>query len=306
MRPSPRPVYYDRQTRSLQQERVYAGRFLCWSHNTWAGRAATWLMLRQPFLSRCYGWWNRQRWSRRRIEPFAAAMGIRASESLRPLSEFDSFSDFFVRRIDPGCRPVARDPNVCVAPADGKTLAYPTVRRDQTFQIKGATFSLDTFLRDPALADQFDGGSMLIVRLHLADYHHFHFPAAAIPSAARLIEGKLHTVGPYAVRWPAVFYRENRRSITRLKTLRFGTIAMVEIGAFTVGSIRQCYLPGKAAAKGEHKGYFEMGGSTIVLLFERGVIGLDEALCQRTRLQIETMVRVGEPVGKLNGKAGYA
>jgi len=306
MRASRGQVYYDRQAGGFQREPVYAGAFLCWSHNTWVGRAATWLMLRQPLVSRCYGWWNRRRWSRRRIKPFAAAMKIRIGESLRPLSEFDSFSDFFIRRIDLRCRPVARDPAICVAPADGKALAYPTVRRDQTFHVKGAVFSLDTFLRDSALAEHFDGGSMLIVRLHLADYHHFHFPAAAIPSAARLIEGKLHTVGPYALRWPAVFYRENRRSITRLKTLGFGTIAMVEIGAFTVGSIRQCHAPGKAAAKGAHKGYFEMGGSTVVLLFERGAVRLDDDLCERTRREIETMVRVGEPIGRCNRNGRHA
>lgn len=279
-------------------EPVYAGKFLLWSHNTLAGRALTWLMLRQPVVSRCYGWWNRRRWSRRRIKPFVASMGVRSGESLRALSEFNSFSDFFIRRIDMRRRPIAVDPDICVAPADGKVLAYPVVHRNQAFQIKGATFSLDTLLRDAALTDRFAEGSMLIVRLHLADYHHFHFPVGAVASAALAIEGKLHTVGPYAVRWPAVFYRENRRAITRLKTLRFGTVAMVEIGAFTVGSIRQCYTAGRAAAKGEHKGYFELGGSTIVLLFERGAIRLDEDLCERTRRQVETMVRLGEPVGR--------
>jgi phosphatidylserine decarboxylase len=291
-------LYYDRQVRCVLGEPVYAGPFLFWSHNTLAGRVLTWLVLRQPLVSRCYGWWNRQRWSRRRIEPFAAAMGVRTGEMLRSPSDFGSFNDFFVRRIDMRCRPVARDPDICAAPADGKALAYPSVRRHQVFHIKGAAFSLDGFLRDSELAERYADGSMLIVRLHLADYHHFHFPVAAIAGASLPIEGKLHAVGPYAVRRPAVFYRENRRLITQLKTLRFGTVAMVEIGAFTVGSIRQCYSPGRAAAKGDHKGYFELGGSTVVLLFERGAIRLDEDLCENTHRQMETMVRVGEPVGR--------
>lgn len=298
MRAHPTLLYFDRQARCVLREPVYAGRFLFWSHNTLAGRVLTRLVLRQPLVSRCYGWWNRQRWSRRRIERFAAAMQVRTGESLRSPSGFGSFNDFFVRRIDMRCRPVARDPDICSAPADGKALAYPTVRRNQVFHIKGAAFSLDSFLRDSELVERYADGSMIIIRLHLADYHHFHFPVAAIAGAPLPIEGKLHAVGPYAVRWPAVFYQENRRSITQLKTLRFGTIAMVEIGAFTVGSIRQCYSHSRAAAKGDHKGYFELGGSTVVLLFERGAIRLDEDLCENTRRQMETMVRVGEAVGR--------
>ena len=78
----------------------------------------------------------------------------------------------------------------------------------------------------------------------------------------------------------------------------FGQIAMGEIGAFTVGSIQQRFNPGVRVAKGARKGLFELGGSTVVLLFQRGAIRLDEDLCTRTEENIETFVRFGESIGR--------
>jgi phosphatidylserine decarboxylase len=86
--------------------------------------------------------------------------------------------------------------------------------------------------------------------------------------------------------------------LTLLATESFGAIAMLEIGAFTVGSIRQDYADGMAVAKGEHKGRFELGGSTVVLLFEPGMIRLDADLCDRSAAGVETYVRFGEALGR--------
>lgn len=86
--------------------------------------------------------------------------------------------------------------------------------------------------------------------------------------------------------------------LTLFASDHFGQIAMVEIGAFTVGSIQQRFNTGVRVAKGARKGFFELGGSTVVLLFQRGAIRLDEDLCARTEENIETFVRFGESIGK--------
>lgn len=289
--------YYDRHSATLAEERVYAGGFLFWSYNTRIGRLLTALVLRQPLLSTLYGWLNKQRWSKRRIEPFATAMGINVEESVKPLSEFSSFNDFFIREIRLSRRPINHDPAVCITPADGKVLVLPSVERGRTFRIKGGVFTLEPFLGSTELAHRFTGGAMIIIRLHLSDYHHFHFPVAGVPGRAKDIPGKLYAVAPYARRWPVPFYTENRRMVTLIRSDQFGEVAMVEIGAFTVGSIRQQYLPGIHVAKGTHKGYFELGGSTVVLLFRPGVIRLDEDLCVWSRTQVETYVHLGESIG---------
>ena len=62
---------------------------------------------------------------------------------------------------------------------------------------------------------------------------------------------------------------ENKKELTTLKTKYFGDILYVEIGATNVGSIRQTYQDVPLHKKGEEKGYFEFGGSSIVLLFEK-------------------------------------
>jgi phosphatidylserine decarboxylase len=59
---------------------------------------------------------------------------------------------------------------------------------------------------------------------------------------------------------------------------QFGRIAMVEVGAFVFGSIRQQFSPGARVKRGEPKGMFELGASVVVLLFEPGTIRLDDDL----------------------------
>ena len=50
--------------------------------------------------------------------------------------------------------------------------------------------------------------------------------------------------------------------------------------------------------KGEEKGYFEFGGSTIVLLFKKGIITLDKDIIENSKENIETIVKYGEKIGK--------
>jgi phosphatidylserine decarboxylase len=111
------------------------------------------------------------------------------------------------------------------------------------------------------------------------------------------IRGKYYASGPYALKALIPFYTENYRVLSLYDSDHFGQIAMVEIGAFTVGSIQQKYAAGRHFAKGDRKGFFELGGSTIVLLFEKGRIKLDEDLLANTRNDLETYVLLGDSIG---------
>lgn len=290
--------YYDRQTRNLLEEPVFASSFLDWSYNTRPGRWSTDLLFCRRSVSRFYGWLHRQRWSKRKIGPFAAALGVNVQECIRPLEAFASFNEFFTREIDLSKRPIHPDPRVCIAPADGKLLAFPVVDGRGTFHIKRSSFTLPRLLGDEALAARFAGGSLAILRLHLSDYHHVHFPDSGTAGDAHAIGGKLYAVSPYSKRRPVPFYTENYRMRTLLASDHFGLIGIVEIGAFTVGSIRQRYRPGERVAKGERKGSFELGGSTVVLAFAPGAIRLDQDLCDNTAQGFETHIRLGESIGR--------
>jgi len=290
--------YVDRASGEWCSERVHAQRFLTWLYNTRSGRLATGVLVRSPHFSRLYGWLQRRRWSRRRIRPFVEHMGVDMTGSVRSVDDFESFADFFTRRLHPWARPIDGDERVCVCPADGKVLIYPQLNRRARFRIKRSTFHLDGLLRDDALAESVDGGSMAIVRLGLADYHHVHYPDSGVPFPARAIPGAYHAGGPYALRRLVPFYTENHRMVTPFTSDHFGPMAIVEVGALTVGSIRQAWHPGARVGRGERKAGFEPGGSTVVLLFRPGVIEMDADLVARSNQELEVHVRMGDSLGR--------
>jgi phosphatidylserine decarboxylase len=291
-------IYYDRKRHMLMIEHVYANSFLYWLYNTIPGRFMTDLIFRQKFFSKIYGWVHKQKQSRRKIGSFVKKMNLNLEESVRSLEDFESFNDFFIRKIDLSKRPINTDPHVCIAPVDGKILAYSIIESHTTFRIKQSLFNLSEFLRNDELTEKLSKGSMIISRLCLTDYHHFHFPDSGIPGEPISIRGKYYAGGPYALRRVIPFSTENYRMLTLLDSDHFGQMILVEIGAFTVGSIQQRYHPGVHVAKGAQKGFFELGGSTVVLLFRRGAIELDQDLLTNTTKEIETYVRLGDSIGK--------
>ncbi len=138
----------------------------------------------------------------------------------------------------------------------------------------------------------------MISRLALVDYHHFHFPDDGIPQTENSIQGKYHAGGPYSLRNILPFYGENYRVLTVFNSIHYGRMLIMEIGAFTVGSIQQRFTPGERVQKGTPKGFFELGGSTVALLFRRGTITLDDDLLINTASGIETYVRFGDSIGR--------
>nr|WP_321464623.1 phosphatidylserine decarboxylase [uncultured Desulfobulbus sp.] len=290
--------YYDRYRQRVEQEQVYADSLLAWAYNTRCGRWILALVLKQPCFSRLYGWYCRQPMSRRMIRPFVKKMHVDTTEITRPLASYGSFHAFFTREIDLGKRPVHPEGRVCIAPTDGKVLAYSHVRAGTTFRVKRSAFNLESFLADSGLARDYNGGSMMIGRLCFREYHHFHFPDSGVPGAAVSIPGFLHAGGPYAEHGLVPFYAENHRVRTPFEADHFGPMLLVEIGAMAVGSIHQLYRPGTRVGKGERKGFFAPGGSTVVLLFKKGVIDFDEDLLANTERGLETSIRMGDSIGR--------
>ena len=297
-------TYVDRRTGKRKRDPIYKRDLLDWLYNTATGWLLTRLILRIKIVSQFYAWLNKRRSSARKIPGFVEAMDVNIGESLRPPEEFESFNDFITRRIDMSQRPIAHDPDLCVAPADGRILAFPVVDDATCFALKRCSFDLRTLLRDDELAKRYTNGSMVITRLYLADYHHFHFPDDGIAHEPLPIAGRYYATTPYSRRWVVPFFAENRRTLTLFDSENFGRIAIVEVGAFTFGSIKQCFQPGDRVCKGEHKGFFELGGSVVTLLFESGTIELDPDLCDNTRAGLETFVRVGESIGRVVVDAG--
>jgi phosphatidylserine decarboxylase len=289
--------YFDRYRGQIIYDPIFAGNFLNWSYNTKLGTIFTNIFFRQKIVSQLYGWWHKKGWSKKKLKSFVASMNINMEESLCTMDEFKCFNDFFTRRIDLYFRPVKKDQHVCVSPCDGRVLVFPEIFPDQEFRIKLSNFNLTNFLQDESLVNSFSGGSMFVSHLYLTDYHHFHFPDSGKAELPYTITGKYYATSPYSSRSLVPIFKENYRMITLIDSENFGKIAMVEIGAFTVGSIKQQYTPNATIKKGDRKGYFELGGSTIVLLFQKEVIKFDADLCDNSKNKISTYILQGDSIG---------
>lgn len=214
------------------------------------------------------------------------------------LSEYEgapyaTFNDFFSRKIKPEARPVDPDPLTLVSPADSRLMVLP-ITENGMFSIKRSLYSAADLLRDAALAQRYLGGYAFIFRLNVDDYHRYAFPAAGICGSPRAIPGVLHTVNPLAVGMLPVYHR-NAREVTLLDTETFGQLALVEVGALLVGRIVNHRQTGRVE-KGQEKGYFQFGGSTVVVLVEPGRVSVSDELLDVSAAGREIRVLQGYPV----------
>ena len=146
------------------------------------------------------------------------------------------------------------------------------------------------------LANRFCGGYCLIFRLEVDDYHRYCYIDNGTKTDNTFIAGELHTVNPVALERYNI-YKRNSREYTVLHTENFGDVVQVEVGAMMVGRIVNHHGEG-GFCRGEEKGKFEFGGSTIVMLFGKDTICPDEDILRNSAEGIETVVKYGEKIGK--------
>lgn len=266
-------------------------RFLEWMYGTRPGRLLVKLMIR-PGVSRAAGWLLDRRVSALAVRPFIRKNHICMDDFEQ--RRFRSFNDFFTRRVLPGKRPVDDAPGHLIAPCDSKLTVYD-IRPDSRFRVKGTEYTLEGLLQSKELAETFLGGTLLLFRLTVGDYHRYTYIDSGFVTGSTRISGVFHTVNPAAAsRCP--IYRENTREYSLLESLRFGTVLQMEVGAAMVGRIVNA--PGsRNVRRGEEKGRFEFGGSTVIVLLQKGRAILDADLLRNTAQDAETVVRLGERIG---------
>ena len=297
--------YYDRYERTLKTEAIYGESWLRFAYENPVGRFFVWLLARRAVFSRWYGWQMRKRVSAHKILPFITKYNLNVDEFAKSPFDYKNFNEFFYRALKPEARPIAPGENVAVFPADGRHLAIPNGEAVEGVYIKGACFTLTELFGEGNLPEDqrtmtrtFAGGAMLISRLCPVDYHRFHFPVDGTPAEPRWIEGWLYSVSPVALRRYLRYLVENKRVVTAIDSPAFGPVAMVEVGATNVGSIRQTFVPGRMMAKGAEKGLFAFGGSCVVTLFARGRMHFDADLVEQSAQFIETYARMGDRLGE--------
>ena len=248
--------------------------------------------LTAPAVSRLAGRLLSTRASRVLIGPFIRANGIDMRQ-YEP-GPFASYNAFFSRRIRPETRPVDREPNHLVSPCDSKLTAM-AITPECRFTLKHTVYTLESLLKNPALAAEYAGGTALIFRLTVDDYHRYGYIDSGVKGPNVAIPGVLHTVNPIANdHYP--IYKENAREYTILDTENFGPVVMMEVGALMVGKIVNHHGPA-TVQRGQEKGYFQFGGSTVVVLLKAGAAELDPDILENSREGIETVVKFGEKIG---------
>ncbi|MBK7173665.1 MAG: phosphatidylserine decarboxylase [Bacteroidales bacterium] len=285
--------YYERQSGLLKTEKVAGEKWLVWLYNNPAGEATLWALAKRKVVSTVYGNRMDHPSSVSKIQPFVDEFDIDMSAAQK--QEFNSFNDFFTRKLKNIARPVDTNSTVIVSPADGKVLAYANISNSD-FIIKGYRFDISSFLNNARLAQNYFDGTLVIIRLAPPDYHRFHFPISGSVSPVTRIDGDYYSVNPLALRKMAEIFCLNKREYVIISNPMFGDVVMAEIGATMVGSIVQTYT-GDDVKKGEEKGYFEFGGSTVALLFEKNRVNIDKDLLINTSKGYETEIREGERIG---------
>ena len=290
--------YRDRETGETLLERVFGDGGLDFLYRRRLGRFLTDRLLTLRAVNRLYGLRQRSARSRARIAAFVSELGIDPSEAEKPLAAYGSLDEFFTRRLRTGARPIDRDPTHLISPADGRALAWERLD-GACLAVKGSRLSIADLVADEALVRELRDPCALVVRLAPADYHRFHFPDDGVAGPPRQLGSRLHSVHPIALEAGAPSFA-NHRTIARFASDGFGPLAIVDVGALLVGTIAETYRPGRVG-RGDEKGHFRFGGSTVVILARADRVAWDDDILRATHDGIESKVRMGSRVGRASG-----
>jgi len=226
------------------------------------------------------------------IEPFVRKNHIDMTQ-YEPV-KYKSYNDFFTRKIKAKLRPVDANPSHFISPCDSKLTVLP-VTKDCRFTLKHTTYTVTSLLKNEKLAKEYEGGYVMIFRLTVDDYHRYCYVCDGIKEDNVFLPGVLHTVNPLANDYFPI-YKENSREYSILHTKEFSDIVMMEVGALLVGKIVNHHKKYRVL-RGQEKGYFEFGGSTVVLLVKKDTVRVDADILGNSARGIETVVKFGEKIG---------
>lgn len=243
------------------------------------------------------------------VGSFARAVGIDISEAEKPIEEYESINQFFVRRLKPGARSWPTDPSVLASPVDGIVGQLGPIHDGSLIQAKGRSYAAAALLNSQEEAIEYLGGSFLTIYLSPRHYHRIHTPIAGSISFARHVPGALLPVNEPAVTHIPDLFARNERVLAAIDSAA-QRIAIVAVGAYNVGRISaafdpdwgpwvsnvarrqgetRTYTPPKTVETGQEIMAFHLG-STVVLLFQPGV--------ELEPLVPGQEVRLGQPIAQ--------
>lgn len=280
---------YNRKTKLLYEDVQYKQNAMNFLYNTVPGRICLRLVI-CPTLSKIYGLYMKTPISKIHIKPFIEHNHIDMSRYED--RDFISFNDFFTRRLKN--LNIESDSRRMVSPADSKLLVY-SINNDLTIKVKHGIYTIPELIGhdDAEAMHSYEGGHCLIFRLAVDDYHRYHFPIDGRMLRKEFIKGRLHTISSFSEKYKA--FCRNSRVCNYIETAA-GNMTIIEVGAMFVGKIvnKECV----EFKKGQEKGWFEPGGSTIVILTGPN-IDVDKDIIENSSNGIETKVECGEGIASV-------
>ena len=360
------PSIIERKTRRLIQEEEYGQKAIYFLYHHFLGRVLLKMIFARPYFSFLRGLYYNSFLSKKDIAPFVEKYGLPKEYLKKNYNSFGAFFSrkeaVYLRdagkentkengeawkekiqrkRYGKEQEKGEEGKSPFYATASGKLLAYKIDQEGQIIfsgsenngesnllplEIKGNYYSIEKILKAPC-PEFLKGGTLLVFRLSLPDYHRYIFPARGRLLRTKKIKGRLDSVRKEAAHFKA--FSENKREISLLELEGMGKILHVEVGAMLVGHIHnhlgfkpsfdkavECHkekgteccgekgniqIGGKnhlahCFAAGEEKGYFSLGGSTIVEMLSDKIV-IDKDLFENTKKGLETKLEIGERIG---------
>jgi phosphatidylserine decarboxylase len=291
-KPMPLPVW-DRQRGQLFEEFMHDRPS---TYESQPHRSVNQWLESQPLYDWLLAAYQNTRRSARQIEPFIRKYGIDMAE-FKPVA-YQSFAEFFDREFKEGARTFPVKPSAMGAFSEARYFGWEKLSGDSRLPVKGRSLRAEDILNDPERARAFAGGPVLLARLSPMDYHHVHYFDDGETVGHYRLGRRLWTVNWRALQSDPRILCRNERVVSILKTRHFGTVAFVEVGALSVGRIIQVHPTDQPFERGTEKSVFRFGGSAIVVFGQPGAWLPTDDILEHTQQNIETLVRLGEPVAQ--------
>ncbi len=296
-------LVYNRRTGALEEETIFEKAVMEFFYGSRLGFWLSEVLLKRRLATEVYARTQHSLSSLAKIKTFIKNNKINTEELEHPVSSFKTFNEFFIRKLKPEARPIDQEPGNLISIADCRLAVYQ-IEKDTVFPVKAKCFTLAELLDNavtPELLKKFCGGRCLIFRLAPVDYHRFGYVDDCEQTPVQVINGFYRSVHPLSLRRMKAVFTENQRECCVLKTQNFGEVIHIDVGATGVGRIVQQHPTGGNFRRGEEKGYFEFGGSTVILLLQPGFVKMDDDIAKYAADGIETIVRYGERIGRKIG-----
>lgn len=294
--------YYNRISGKIENEKVYGDKAIEWLYKSSLGKRLSNLICQAPF-SVLYGKFQDLTVSHLKVDPFIKKFDINMDDYLpeegrKSLYPYSTFNQFFIRRFKPGKRPFVKESNQMAAFSEARYFGYESVHADETVPVKGVYLRPEEIIANMKWSETFKDGPLLLARLCPVDYHRYHYPDNGKIVEDYRVPGLLHSVNPLALKEKQDILITNERHVTIIETENFGKLAYVEVGATCVGKIVQSkkLVAGESFERGEEKGFFLFGGSTVIVIGEKGKWTPSQDIITNTKNGLETYLHLGMSV----------